>query len=480
MATHARTFDDDQTRRLLDVHRHVDGGRAARELLRRLTADLANIARATVALVERRDGSWTTLAVSSGRPPLPPAGDSAWRELARLSASLGRSVLVWRAGETEWTAIGLRARPEGAVLLLFEGDWTGSGEALLHLARNLSVAERVAALATQTELALATHRLTRLLGRVSGEQRVCELVLRYLVRAVPSRLAAFAVPVNDDELAILATHGYARALVDHVRVRRGDGVLGTVFQSRTPLRVHDTAVSLGTARSRARYRTRSFLVLPVMAGHDLVGVVSLTDRADDGPYRKDDMAVLRAMLAPVSLALGRERQRREVETLAQAAATDPGSGLFNRRYFHARLEEELQRAARTGAPLGLLMLDIDDFKPINDRYGHVAGDLVIAALADILRRSVRIFDVCARYGGEEFAVLLPNNPFEHAAATAERIRQRVEAHRFLDPHLHDLRVTISIGLAMASDTASARDLVDRADQALYAAKRAGKNRVVGY
>lgn len=473
-----RTFDDDQTRRLLEVHRQVDTRLAARDVLRRLTADLADIAGVAVGLVEWRDGFWTTLAMSAAGPRLPHASDASWADLAGLAATLGRSVVVWRGGTIEWTAIGLRARTQAAVLLLFEGDWTGSGEALLQLARNLTVAERVAALATQSDLVLATHRLTRVLGRISGEQRVCELALRYLVRAVPSRLAAFAVPTPDDQLAIAATHGYARALVDHVRVRRGEGVLGTVFETRAPLRVHDTSVFLGTERSRARYRTRSFLVLPVLAGHELVGVVSLTDRADDGPYRKEDVAVLRALLAPVSLALGRERQRREAAALAQAAATDPGSGLFNRRYFQGRLEEELQRAKRVVGPLALLMLDLDHFKAVNDRYGHVAGDLVIAALAEIMRRSVRVFDVCARYGGEEFAVLLPNITREHAASTAERIRRRVEAYRLSDPHLRDLRLTISVGLAMASESTTAHDLVERADQALYAAKRAGRNRVV--
>lgn len=472
-----RTFDDDQARRLLEIHRHVDVSLTARDMLRRLAGDLAGIVRTKVALVERREGFWATLAESSVQPPLPPRGDAAWQDLGQLAATLGRSVVTWRDGGVEWTVVGLRPRPDTPVLLMLEGDWTLSGSTLLQLARNLTVAERVAALATQTQLAVATHRLTRALGRAAGEQRVCETALRYLVRAVPSRLAAFAVPVEGDLLAIAATYGYPRALVEHVRIASGSGVLGTVFATRMPLRVPDAAAYLGLERPRVRYRTRSFLALPVIAGGDVLGVVSLTDRADDGPYRKDDVMVLRAMLAPVSLALAREVQRRQAESFARDAATDPVSGLYNRRYFQGRLDEELQRGRRTGAPVALLMMDIDDFKPINDRFGHVVGDMVIADISEIIRRAVRVFDVCARYGGEEFAVLLPNNPLTHAASTAERIRRRIEAYRPPDPLLRDLRVTVSLGLAMATETSTARDLVDRADRALYAAKRAGKNRL---
>ena len=100
-------------------------------------------------------------------------------------------------------------------------------------------------------------------------------------------------------------------------------------------------------------------------------------------------------MAPAALALGRERVLREAQAYAQAAVIDPVSGLFNRRYFQARFEEELHRAIRQLTSVGLLMVDLDGFKSINDRFGHVAGDMVIRDISEILRRSVRIFDVHA-------------------------------------------------------------------------------------
>jgi diguanylate cyclase (GGDEF)-like protein len=175
--------------------------------------------------------------------------------------------------------------------------------------------------------------------------------------------------------------------------------------------------------------------------------------------------------------MSREQARRNAEALARAAVTDPLSGLFNRRYFHERLEEELDRARRHDTTVALLMIDIDNFKRINDQFGHLAGDLVIRSVGEILKRSVRRFDLCARFGGEEFAIVMPGSGAESSASVGERIRQRIEAFRAGDADLADLRVTASIGMAV-SHGASVRDLIARADQALYEAKHAGKNRLV--
>jgi two-component system cell cycle response regulator len=205
--------------------------------------------------------------------------------------------------------------------------------------------------------------------------------------------------------------------------------------------------------------------------------VSLTDRLTPGPYTRDDLAAIAVLLAPAALALGRERVWREAQAYAQAAVIDPVSGLFNRRYFQGRLDEELQRAIRQLTSVGLLMVDLDGFKSINDRFGHVAGDLVIRDISEILRRSVRIFDVCTRFGGEEFAVMMPGGTVDSAGAIAERIRQRVEAYQRSEPDLADLKVTASIGVAVSPPGVTARELIERADRALYRAKRAGKNRV---
>ena len=125
-----------------------------------------------------------------------------------------------------------------------------------------------------------------------------------------------------------------------------------------------------------------------------------------------------------------------------------------------------------------MMVDVDHFKQLNDRLGHLAGDAVLRLIADVLRRSVRLFDVCARYGGDEFAILMPGSGPESSAQIADRIREGIEDTRPAGgPWADDLRITVSIGIA-GYLAESGEELVGRADQALYSAKHAGRNRVV--
>lgn len=325
-------------------------------------------------------------------------------------------------------------------------------------------------------LAIATRRLTQVLGRVAGLRNVSALTVRHVARCVRGRYVVCAIPAGDNELSIVATHGYPLDMVKMLRINSGSGVIGSVHASGTPMLVQDIATVPGLQR-RPRYRTNSFMAVPISAGGEVLAVVCVADRLDDQPFTRDDLAALRALTAPVALALSRERARRDAEDFAQAAIMDPVSGLFNRRYFHERLEEELDRARRHNTTVALLMIDIDNFKGINDRYGHLAGDLVIRGVGDILKRSVRKFDLCTRFGGEEFAIVMPGSGPENSIPVAERIRQRIEAFRPTESELAELRVTASIGMAL-SHGASARELIAHADQALYEAKQSGKNRLV--
>ncbi|MBE3071882.1 MAG: GGDEF domain-containing protein, partial [Acidobacteria bacterium] len=206
------------------------------------------------------------------------------------------------------------------------------------------------------------------------------------------------------------------------------------------------------------------------------GVLTLTDRHDGLPFTRSDLTTARALAAPAALALAREQLDERAQELAHAAAVDPLTGLFNRRYFETRIAEEIQRARRYGLDLALLIVDADDFKGLNDRLGHLAGDRVLKMMADVLRRSVRAFDVCTRFGGEEFAILMPGSDVKSATHSAERIRHRVDTYRFeedlLTPQVHP---TISVGVAVLSADVTAQDLIGRADRALYRAKADGKN-----
>ena len=167
--------------------------------------------------------------------------------------------------------------------------------------------------------------------------------------------------------------------------------------------------------------------------------------------------------------------------LAQLAVTDGLTGLYNHRHFHERLTLEVERSQRSGLPLSLLMLDVDNFKLFNDSHGHPAGDEVLRQLARVLTDTRRANDVVARYGGEEFAVILVDTAKFTAAKVAERVRERVAAHDFSDAAQKAGKISVSVGVAtFPEDGTDAEGLVRSADTALYAAKRAGRNRVVLY
>lgn len=171
------------------------------------------------------------------------------------------------------------------------------------------------------------------------------------------------------------------------------------------------------------------------------------------------------------------RVRRQNLTLAALSSTDGLSGLLNRTFWEKAVAGEFERCRRMSAESAVLMIDIDHFKTVNDSYGHPAGDEVIRSVARILRGTVRPYDIAARYGGEEFGIVLPGTDIAKGSAIAERIRGRIDA-AVLDER-HNVHATVSIGVA-AFDAGDADHAawIDRADQALYRAKAAGRNRSV--
>jgi diguanylate cyclase (GGDEF)-like protein len=171
---------------------------------------------------------------------------------------------------------------------------------------------------------------------------------------------------------------------------------------------------------------------------------------------------------------------KEADMLERLACLDGMTGLNNRRHFLALADMEWSRVKRYGRPLAALMMDIDFFKSINDRYGHPAGDDVIKVVADILQKQKRSSDVVGRMGGEEFALLLPEASLESAAAAGERLR-RLVADRPIDVGDVELQITMSVGAAAChGETCDIEQLLKEADTALYEAKRSGRNRVCSF
>ena len=182
------------------------------------------------------------------------------------------------------------------------------------------------------------------------------------------------------------------------------------------------------------------------------------------------------LLAYVAMVIARE-QRRARDAAIRLSTVDPLTGLFNRTFFFAAVDREIARSNRSGRGFCLLMMDLDELKAINDKYGHFVGDRVLRGVADVIRAGVRRIDTAARYGGDEFVVLLPETEATGAYVLAEKIR--MGAADLTLPGV-GVRTSLSIGVVGYPDDGRTSDeLMISADQAMYASKRSGKNRVMG-
>ncbi len=256
------------------------------------------------------------------------------------------------------------------------------------------------------------------------------------------------------------------------------GTVGWVIRERDALLVGDRERSgdeiCGSIQCECQTKLptfRSWIGAPIVACERVIGVLALQS-AEPEAYGRESLQVIRTIADQAAVALENAHHY-------ELATIDGLTRLFVRRYFDRRIVEEWERSDRFGNPFVLGLLDLDNFKALNDRYGHQAGDTVLTATAAVVRHSMRSFDLAARYGGEEFAFILPRTDLDEARSVAERIRRDIEKSSVVVGS-QVIKITASIGISAYPEIgiASTHQLVAAADAALYDAKRAGKNRVV--
>jgi diguanylate cyclase (GGDEF)-like protein len=220
---------------------------------------------------------------------------------------------------------------------------------------------------------------------------------------------------------------------------------------------------------------RTLILVPLTAGGRTIGIVELI--AMNAP-RVLEAAELQTVDAMATLGATGLEKVRLLEQLRSAADMDLVTGVHNHRYLQERLRQEVARSARSHSPFGVLMLDLDNFKPVNDRHGHSDGDRVLHNIGAAIKDHVRTSDVVARYGGDEFVVLMPDTPVEHAELVAQRVVAGVLERGHVLSDGSEVSVGISAGLAVypAHGRTSAM-LLQAADAAMYAAKRSGGRQV---
>jgi diguanylate cyclase (GGDEF)-like protein len=297
--------------------------------------------------------------------------------------------------------------------------------------------------------------------------RIAELVVERAGTWIPAPCWALVSSDLSGQLSILSERGLQSDMAPAVF-----GVARWVMESGEAF----TAADLARDGRLSREETATVLAFPLSCRGQQVGALVALDRMASSREPRLSPAMRRALgvlLEPVAGVLDNALQLKRAEALS---VTDDLTHLYNSRYLNQVLRRETKRASRSNRPLSLLFLDLDGFKSINDRHGHLFGSRALVEAAAVVKASARETDIPARFGGDEFAVVLPDTGGEGAFAVGERIRERIAAHQFLAGEGLNIRLTASVGVATLPDVAStAEELVQAADTAMYQVKDRGKN-----
>jgi diguanylate cyclase (GGDEF)-like protein len=362
--------------------------------------------------------------------------------------------------------------------------------AIWHAPRDLGAEEEAVAAALADQAAAGFARLEaeerRAAGSVQDRAVVraaralnasleLEEVLRTLAREAALALGAdlSGVYLGDRHDGALATAGHGVPEEWHgIRIRPGEGAAGQVLATGRPFVSGDYVDDVMVPAHPATPAYRSALAVPMAWNDELKGAL-MVGWADQRHVHDEDLRTLQDIAGLATLAC---RNAEAYEHVQRAARTDALTGLLNHGAMQVRIREEIARAERDGGPLSCVLIDLDDFKGVNDSHGHQAGDELLRTIAELLRGELRPYDQVARYGGDEFVLLLPGSDEQAAAAVADRVRDAVAASAAAGSHLA-LAGACSLGVASWQPGATADVLLEQADRALMLAKRTGKGRV---
>jgi len=292
------------------------------------------------------------------------------------------------------------------------------------------------------------------------------------LQILPAEHASVRVLDGDRARLLIGARGGAGKDHPALTFEPGRGIVGWVVTHGEVARVDDADSDprfVAASSARQGFVIRSLLAAPLWSGDRVVAVLGVTS-AERSAFSADHELVASLLANCAAPAIERAR-------LQRLTITDPLTLAFNKRYLAPRLEQEMARAKRQRSELSILLMDLDHFKQVNDRYGHAIGDRVLRSFAERVRGLVRVSDVLLRNGGEEFLLLMPELSAEDALRAAERIRELMASSPISVAEDLELRQTLSIGVAVWDGQEHGAALESRADEAMYAAKRAGRDRV---
>ena len=309
-------------------------------------------------------------------------------------------------------------------------------------------------------------------------QSVIGIIMDNIQKLIPCEAwSILLLSKNQEELVFERARGIGADQLTYARLKVGEGIAGWVAAHRKPAVVND-ASSDSRFNSQfdqtTQFQTRSVLCAPLISRNRVVGVVELINKKSrTRKFSIRDLKTLLALLGPIAVSLHNALLFQEKEKLV---ITDDLTKLYNNRHIHQSLTEMIETYKKRKKKFSVIFLDLDGFKSVNDRYGHLVGGKTLVEIGKIIFNTVRKQDIVARYGGDEFVVIMPQTEETEAYAIAERIRQAIRSFDFQKVMRKQIRLSASLGISVFPQHAeNLIELIQKADQAMYRVKYAGKD-----
>lgn len=314
-------------------------------------------------------------------------------------------------------------------------------------------------------------------------KKISDVCIKQIPKLVDARLASLYLLEDQSDMLQLLGHNHPFLINNIVSLNQNPpSPMVTAARTKKLLQIDDIdkfdkpIIRQAQRQFSQNYQTKSCLVAPLICQGRVVGVLNLADRIGQDSFSEEDIAVVELFRQLVGASIGNIKL---FEKIQYQARTDGLTGLVNHRTFYDILEREQNRAQRYGGQVSIIMADIDNLKPINDNYGHRAGDYAIRYVSRKITECIREIDIAARYGGDEFSVILPNTSLADALVVSQRMVKEISQSP-INWENNYLNVSVSIGVGQYDASSCPQDIARSADEALYCAKQAGKNTVKVY
>ncbi len=311
-------------------------------------------------------------------------------------------------------------------------------------------------------------------------KKITDICIKQIPNLIEAKLASLYIIEDQSDMLCLQGHNHPFLINNIVSLNQHPSP-PMVMAARTKKLLHvddiekyqKPAISRNQRQFAQNYEKKCCIIAPLICQGRVVGVLNLADKNSSELFNSDDIAIIELFRQLVGSSIGNIKL---FEKIQHQARTDGLTGLANHRTFYDLLEKEQRRVQRYGGQISLIMADIDNLKPINDKQGHRAGDLAIRHVSRKIKECIREIDTAARYGGDEFSVILPNTSLSDALVVAERMVKEISESP-IKWEGQDLHISVSIGVGQYDSTVSPEEITKSVDHALYKAKQAGKNKV---